>query len=837
MRRPAARQLGGEGMKTITIATAGGRTATRWQNKKLHWDEFTRLLADADATNISSETHAEYLAMPKDQQSWLKDVGGFVGGELQGGRRRHGSCNRRSLITLDMDNCAPGSTADWLEAIRSMGVATAVYTTRKHDSDHPRLRAIFPTDRDLTPDEYQPAARALAAMIDPDMAVWDPTTFEVERLMYWPSRSADAEAFLHYTLEDDPNFPPVSADELLGWYADWRDFAQWPRCKGEDAREHSGAKQADPTTKDGLVGAFCRAYDIPAAIATFLPEVYIPAGDNRYTYAAGSTTGGAVVYDDGKYLYSHHATDPAGGQLLNAWDLVRVHRFGDLDKGTAPGTAPGDTPSWQAMRQLATKDPKAGQLYNDETAAAAADAHSLDGFSPVDTSESQGADDQPADAPQPDDGKWREQLTCNSKGAIACTTQNAWLILEHDPKTAGRIWMDTFSERLRCKGPLPWPGATGERDWTDADDAGARWYLETVYHLSGTSKVQDAVSLTGSNHARDPVREYLEGLKWDGQPRLDTLFIDYLGAEDTEYTRAVTRKMFVAAVRRAFIPGCKFDQICILSGIQGIGKDTLLSRMGRQWYNDSITSFDGKDAREALRGVWIVELGEMNAFNRSEIEAAKQFLSQTEDRYRAAYGRRSVAYPRRCVFFGTSNVDDYLRDATGNRRYWPIDCEKEDPANTKKNVYNDLTPSEVDQIWAEAVVRHQAGEALILTGELYDAAIAQQDAHREADSWEGQIADFLDKPIPTDWENWDTDRRRLWWQGQCMDADQVKTRPRDQVCVAEIWAECFGQGARIEPKDSRRIGAILSSTPGWVRKNTNLVFRPYGSQRAWIRRT
>ena len=440
------------------------------------------------------------------------------------------------------------------------------------------------------------------------------------------------------------------------------------------------------------MGAFCRAYDIPEAIATFIPEVYTPAGENRYTYAAGSTTGGAVVYDDGKYLYSHHATDPAGGQLLNAWDLVRVHRFGDLDKGVQPGTAPGNTPSWQAMRQLATKDPKAGQLYNDETAAAAADAHSLDGFSPVDTSENQGADDQPADAPQPDDGKWREQLTCNSKGAIACTTQNAWLILEHDPKTAGRIWMDTFSERLRCKGPLPWPGAAGERDWTDADDAGARWYLETVYHLSGTSKVQDAVSLTGSNHARDPVREYLEGLKWDGQPRLDTLFIDYLGAEDTEYTRAVTRKMFVAAVRRAFIPGCKFDQICILSGIQGIGKDTLLSRMGRQWYNDSITSFDGKDAREALRGVWIVELGEMNAFNRSEIEAAKQFLSQTEDRYRAAYGRRSVAYPRRCVFFGTSNVDDYLRDATGNRRYWPIDCEKEDPANTKKNVYNDLTP-------------------------------------------------------------------------------------------------------------------------------------------------
>ena len=158
-------------------------------------------------------------------------------------------------------------------------------------------------------------------------------------------------------------------------------------------------------------------------------------------------------------------------------------------------------------------------------------------------------------------------------------------------------------------------------------------------------------------------------------------------------------------------PGCKFDQICILSGRQGIGKSLLLSRMGREWFNDSITSFDGKDARENLRGVWIVELGEMTAFSRSESEAAKQFLSQTEDRYRAAYGRRTVQYPRRCVFFGTSNSSDFLRDATGNRRYWPIDCSFE---RRTRVVHDDLTPAEVDQLWAEAVARFNAGEELIL---------------------------------------------------------------------------------------------------------------------------
>ena len=142
----------------------------------------------------------------------------------------------------------------------------------------------------------------------------------------------------------------------------------------------------------------------------------------------------------------------------------------------------------------------------------------------------------------------------------------------------------------------------------------------------------------------------------------------------------------------------KIPQICILSGKQGIGKSLLLSRLGRDWFNDSITSFDGKEARENLRGVWIVELGEMTAFSRSESEAAKQFLSQTEDRYRAAYGRRTVQYPRRCVFFGTSNSTDFLRDATGNRRYWPIDCSFE---RRTKLVHDDLTATQVSDLCDE----------------------------------------------------------------------------------------------------------------------------------------
>ena len=720
----------------IAISVGDSRTATKWEPRVLDWVSFTGSLQVKMKANCGRITHAEYMALPKSKQADLKDVGGFVGGTLRNGSRKRGCCTGRSLITLDMDNCEPGSTAKWVQAIKDMGTA-AVYSTRKHDPEHPRLRAIFPTDRVMQPEEYQPCARMLAQMLDPTMKVFDPTTFETERLMYWPSRSADSQWVCAAT-EDGSR---ISVDDDLLWlYADWHDVRQWPACPAETVKL-PGGKQADPTTKQGVVGAFCRTYDVPAAIEKFLPGVYVDAGAGRLTYAAGSTTAGAVLYDNDTFIYSHHSTDP---------------------------------------------------------------------------------------------DKWQEKLDRTQKGTLACTIQNAWVILEHDPALKGRIWSDTFAERLRCKGPFPWSDKPQERDWSDEDDAGVRWYLESIYHFSGVNKAADAVALTGGHHAKDPVREYLQGLVWDGTERLDRLFIDYLGAEDSSYTRAVTRKMFVAAVARCFRPGCKFDQICILSGKQGIGKSLLLSRMGREWFNDSITSFDGKEARENLRGVWIVELGEMTAFSRSESEAAKQFLSQTEDRYRAAYGRRTVQYPRRCVFFGTSNGSDFLRDATGNRRYWPIDCSFE---RRTKVVHDDLTPAEVDQVWAEAVTRFNAGEELILRDELQKAALAEQQAHTERDPWEGDILEFLAKPVPADWAKRTVDERVAWWENGPNDAP-ADGQQRATICVNELWRECLDSTGKAPDRvQSKRIAAVLNGLPDWTPGKYPQRCGCYGVQRIWRRKS
>lgn len=794
--------------RDITISIGDSRKCAHWQELTLTDREFFTQLETAMRANVGTETHAEYMAMPKAQQDSLKDVGGFVGGTLRDGRRKRGCCTERSLITLDMDNCEAGSTDRWIDAAMAVGECM-IYSTRKHDPDHPRLRVIYPTDRPMQPEEYQPAARMVAKLLDDSMAVFDPTTFEAERLMYWPSRSADTQWVCAYYMTGNT----VSVDDTLWLYEDWHDVRNWPTCGAETVSVPHG-KQADPRAKKGIVGAFCRTYDIPAAIAKFIPEVYTDAGEGRLTYTAGSTTAGAVLYDDNTFLYSHHGTDPAGGRLLNAWDLVRIHLYGDRDADADPSTPPASLPSWQAMRALAEGDAATAALLRQE-----ATQDALEGFAPV----PEGTD--------PDD--WQKRLERTQKGALASTIQNAWTILEHDPALSGRIWNDLFAERLRCKGPFPWSDRTQERDWSDEDDAGVRWYLETVYHFSGTAKAADAVALTGGRHAKDPVRDYLDGLVWDGTPRLDALFIDYLGAEDTPYTRAVTRKMFVAAVARCYRPGCKFDQICILSGRQGIGKSLLLSRMGREWFNDSITSFDGKDARENLRGVWIVELGELTAFSRSESEAAKQFLSQTEDRYRAAYGRRTVQYPRRCVFFGTSNSADFLRDATGNRRFWPIDCSFD---RRTKVVHDDLTGTEVGQIWAEAVVRFRAGEPLILGDELQQAALAEQQAHTERDPWEGDILAFLDRPVPLDWIKWDIDSRIAWWETEHEDATPLVQR--STVCINEVWRECLDcSGKAPDRQQSKRIAAVLNAAPGWASCKYPQRCGAYGTQRIWRRKT
>lgn len=798
--------------RQITISAAGSRNATRWPAQTLYISDLYDKLR---VPMRSTETLTAYLRLNKPQQDNLKDVGGFVGGIVHGGGRRKGNAiDGRDILTLDLDHIPAGSTDDILRRVDGLGCGYAVYSTRKHSPDAPRLRIILPLDRTCTADEYEPIARMTAKLIGIEMC--DPSTFEPSRLMYWPSCCSDSQYVFTYG-----DKPFLSADGVLAMYPDWHDYTAWPQVPGvQDAHKRLAAKQGDPTAKTGVVGAFCRTYNVYAVMDKFLPGIYEPVdnGSDRYTFTGGSTTGGAVVYDDGNFIFSHHATDPAGGKLCNAFDLVRLHLYADKDDIAQPGTPTNRLPSFTAMCELAVSDTGVSALLNRERYEAA----TRDFTAPGDDVSNTDA------AP----GNWMELLQTSAQtGLPTKSTKNVRIMIENDPLLKGRIKMNTFSNQLLGIAPLPWGSrqdAEGEFEWGDADDSGIRDYTHEVLKFRSSEVVSDAVLLIAQKNTFDPVANYLQGLQWDGKPRVDNLYIDYFGAEDCPYIRAVTRKALVAAVARAMAPGTKFDIMTVVQGKQGIGKTTFFSRLGCGWFSNSVGTFEGKEAAELLRGVWIVEIGELEALSRSDVKLVKQFLSKTDDQYRAAYARRTEKHPRHCVFFGTTNNQEYLRDPTGNRRFWPVDTGAGEPA---KSVFTDLTTEEINQIWAEAVVRWQLGEPLILPPELETEADKRREIHMERDPLRGQIEAFLDKPVPEDWLTWDNVRRNMFWNSGVRDEGRLVMR--DRVCALEIWRECLGENRTLPKADAHRINEILDVLPGWERVSTMRFGANYGTQKGY----
>ena len=796
--------------RLITISRGASRKALNWQPEELYISELYKRL---EAPTRGTETQADYLSYTKSRQDELKDVGGFVAGKLAGQRRKANAVLGRDVLTLDLDSIPPYGTEDVCRRVDALGCGFYIYSTRKHMPSAPRLRVLLPLDRTCSADEYEPCARKVAELIGIGYA--DPSTFEASRLMYWPSCSSDGEYVHLGTLEK----PFLSVDGLLSLYADWHDTKSWPTVPGAPTAEKLAAKQEDPTGKPGVVGAFCRVYNIEAAMAAFLPGVYEPVDGTteRYTYTGGTTTGGAVLYDNGAFLLSHHATDPCSGKLVNAFDLVRLHKFGALDDDAQPGTPTVRLPSYTAMTEFARADKEVGKLMLDERWERAQNA-----FTPLEAPET----------PQEDSGEWRRLLTVTGTGAPEKSMRNIQTVLEHDPALAGKLRLNLFSGRMEVQGTLPWKRPTDSPIWGDDDAAQLRLYMEPFFGKVSKNDILDAVAAVASNAAYHPVRDYLNSLKWDGTERLDRLFIDYLGAIDSAYVRAVTRKSLVAAVARVMTPGVKYDTMLVLVGAQGRYKSTILAKLGGGWFSDSLRTFGDKDSMETIQGTWINEIAEMQALAKSDIDAAKMFLSKTRDYYRAAYGRYTADRPRQCVFFGTSNSLECLSDQTGNRRFWPVDI---DASERTKSVSADLD-AERDQIWAEAVVRWKAGEVLYLTGEKEKEAIEAQEGHRAMSAWEGVITAFLDENIPAEWASWDAKKRTLYRAGGLKYDGPLE--PRRTVCAVEVYCEALGgKLEQLTLSKSREINRIISRVPGWKSVGPRRTGTVYGLQRCFSRAT
>ena len=777
----------------MKIAVGNSRMDKKWKNREISWEDLCQRVS---STIRTTETVEEYRKLKKGAQDNIKDVGGFVGGQLREGRRKNGMVLCRSMLTLDMDYGEPGI---WDEIDLLHDFRCCVYSTHKHTPEHPRLRMIIPLARDITEEEYPAVARMVAKEIGIDL--FDDTTYEACRLMYWPSTSANGEFF--YKTKDGPLLDP---DAYLAKYADWHDASTWPvSSRQSEAVRRSITQQADPLEKPGIVGAFCRAYTLEEAIEAFLSDVYEPSSMNgRYDYIPADSAAGVVVYD-GKFAYSHHATDPVCGKLLNAFDLVRLHKFRELDENVGLDTPPGKMPSFQAMSDLALGDDKVKAVFAGERIAQAAAEFS--------------------------DEDWQNGLELDKSGHVKNTLRNLTLILENDPNLKGVVF-NQLLDGMEIKGEVPWNHPS--KFWRDADDAQLISYVDAHYGTFSARNYDIAVTKVADDRAYHPIREFIESLpEWDKAPRVDTLLVDYLGASDTAYVRAVTRKTLCAAISRVLRPGCKFDSMLVLNGPQGVGKSTLIAKLAGEWFSDSLNLGDTKDktAAEKLQGYWILEIGELAGLKKAEVETLRSFLSRQNDIYRAAFGKRATPHLRQCVFFGTTNAESgYLRDTTGNRRFWPVKT----PGNGKKQSWN-LTHEEILQIWAEALVYVRQGEKLYLSAEMDALAKDEQREAMESDEREGLVREYLDTLLPERWAEMDLFERRNFLSGSDFGGLQEKgTVRRTSVSNMEIWCECFGkERANLRRTDSNELTGILARL-GWKRADNKVRIPLYGPQYVFV---
>lgn len=781
----------------MKIAYGNSRMDKKWKNTDISWEDFC---SRVKTTQRTTETVEEYRKMRKGGQDSIKDVGGFVGGHLKDGRRKKGNVLSRSILTLDMDY---GTSTIWEEISTFFPYQCCIYSTHKHTPENPRLRLIIPLFRDVGEEEYAAVSRMVAKEIGIDL--FDDTTYEPERLMYWPSTSRNG--IFVYEEKDGSLLDP---DVFLNKYDDWRDTSTWPvSSRQSEVIDRSLKEQADPLSKEGVIGTFCRTYSVSSAIDMFLKDIYEPSAmTGRYDYIPADSSAGVILYDD-KFAYSHHATDPASGRLLNAFDLVRIHRFGHLDDRATESTPPIKLPSFINMCEFAIQDDEVKAQFTKER---------------MDQATIDFAED-----------NWQTALELDKQGKIKETLDNIVLIIRNDSELES-IAFNKHRDGIDARDGLPWEQMKG--GWNDSDNAALKVYLSNKYGIYSPTKTKDAILAVAAERSYHPIKEYLDHLpEWDGTDRVETLLIDYFNATDNSYTRAVTRKMMVAAVTRIYQPGTKFDSVLILNGPQGIGKSTFFAKLAGDWFSDSLTLTDMKDKAgpEKLQGYWILELGELAGMRKTDVEVVKSFISRSDDKYRASYGVNVESHPRQCIIVGSTNAESgFLRDITGNRRFWPVRIS----GDGKRKAWQ-MSVYDVEQIWAETLVLYAKGEKLYLEGSDVELATNEQADAMESDEREGLVRTYLDTLLPDDWNDLSLYERRNYLNGSEFGGEsRVGTVERTLVCNMEIWCECFGRDASaMKPADSYAIAGIMKKINGWNKyqgnKNGTSNFPIYGRQRCY----
>ncbi len=753
----------------LDIFTAPRRDSARWRADVITWEE---------------------LCGWADTPGSRKESGNYVLGRFTGARRSNRTLRDRCALTLDSDS-APRDFAD--RAALLLPGAALLHTTYSHTPDSPRWRVIIPLDRRVNAEEYHALACQMMQLLG--WSSFDVGSVQPARYMFRPAASRK-EWYQHVVV---PGAPLAVDAQLATWNPD---LARLPVPR-------PSRRKRDPFDLGGAVGAFNRAYDDWDQLIQAYDLPYEPAGeaDRYHLVGASSAAGMGPMADAPGLVFSHHVNDPAYGHACSAFDLVRLHRFGHLDEDASPDTPLNRLPSHTAMLDLATKDKRVTremlQLVKDD-------------FDQLDP-----------DADDPDDDDWRLNLSVNPRtGRPDNVVANFDLLAANDPVLQGLVFNE-LSLAVETAVDLPWrPRSKGTPVFSDVDVVQLSYYLEREYQWKIVkTDLGDLVRATAQRRHINPVRDYLESLVWDGEPRLETCLP---GVRPTPFTRLVARKCLTAAVARIMEPGIKWDHTLVLYGDEGLGKSYWIDLMSRG-HSATLGNIRDKDTLLAMQRSWIMVADEGYSLRKADADVQKEFLTRTTDVFRMPYDRDSVAHPRHCVIWSTTNDEVFLRRQQGNRRFLIVKCEE-------MVDFSKLTEEWVDQVWAEAVHLWRQGELLWLTREESQLAQVEREPFTEEDDLPGIVQEYLDTPVPDDWSARSAQSRITWRHNLAEGMEQPGTATIKETCTVQLWVEALERrlGDRTR-NDLLQLANVMKNLPGWQPLPGRHRIPGYGPQQVWVR--
>jgi predicted P-loop ATPase len=712
-------------LKNVGAAKALGKPG------KFTWKEFCRLLKAA--RRIGDKNGEAFV--PCEFREYIDEHGEVHKDKVW---RKSTQVMRRRLLVLDIEVSKDGRHPPDQEEIiarlktKLAGIRYAIYSSHSHEPGKPRYRIVLPIADNVILDEGWKVADFVAEMIEISDFL-DTSKVPPNSGFYFPSAESEtARHFVHTVEEGDELDASFWDAEIAKWEAEDKQ-----RRLERDARLREAEERRRKRIEDGDTGQQfidkARAH-IPSIAEQLDAAGYDQCGSDVWLYP-GSKTGQpgvrvATGSDGVERVYSHHANDPiraAGEQQARKIGSSKGAVFIDAVDLYCALNHGGD---WDATQRHLAKNvlpSRPGKLENVLRLVANGSGAGTGNAVPGDAPAGEGEDDQ-----DDEDGATtmdtKTGLILDSKRRPIANVANTLTVMRQHPQWSGVLGLDTLAGKVMLTKPLPHPSGRRPNDFDprqleEADIVLAtEWFQHNDMARASKEVTGDAMTTVAKENSFDPLEDKLRSLVWDGTPRIDHWLVTYCKAEPTEtqptsYLSAVGKRWLLSAVARGLTPGCKADAALVLVGDQGTRKSTTAKILAYDWFTDALPAIGTKDASDHLRGHWIVEFGEMATASRADVEELKAFISRTTEKFRPPYGRLEVEYPRRNVFIGTSNRDEFLKDDTGNRRFWPVMVGLID---------TDKLMADRDQLWAEAVHAFSKGEQWHLTGEEADLAKAQQ---------------------------------------------------------------------------------------------------------------